>query len=84
MRDFLLRLLIISVAAVYCTENKDKASIIQLTSSPAQFHFASGNITAHKMADEGVPRNVIKSVLSVEQSEGVGARVRRSIGRQEV
>eukprot|EP00057_Strongylocentrotus_purpuratus_P032835 XP_789037.2 PREDICTED: pirin isoform X1 [Strongylocentrotus purpuratus] len=84
MQDFLLRLLIISVAAVYCTENKDKASIIQLTPSITQFHFASGNITANKMADEGVPRNVVKSVLSVEQSEGVGARVRRSIGRQEL
>lgn len=30
------------------------------------------------------PRKVSKMVLSVEQSEGVGARVRRSIGRKEV
>lgn len=29
-------------------------------------------------------RHVIKSVLSREQSEGVGARVRRSVGRQEL
>ncbi len=29
-------------------------------------------------------RRVTKVVLSVEQSEGVGARVRRSIGRKEV
>lgn len=29
-------------------------------------------------------RRVEKTVLSVEQSEGVGARVRRSIGRKEV
>lgn len=29
-------------------------------------------------------RNVTKTVLSVEQSEGVGARVRRSIGRREL
>lgn len=29
-------------------------------------------------------RKVEKVVLSVEQSEGVGARVRRSIGRREV
>lgn len=29
-------------------------------------------------------RSVIQSVLSVEQSEGVGARVRRSIGRPEL
>lgn len=29
-------------------------------------------------------RRVAKVVLSVEQSEGVGARVRRSIGRKEV
>lgn len=29
-------------------------------------------------------RKVVKTVLSVEQSEGVGARVRRSIGRHEI
>ncbi|KAM8975494.1 pirin [Pelodytes ibericus] len=29
-------------------------------------------------------REVVKTVLSVEQSEGLGARVRRSIGRQEL
>ena len=29
-------------------------------------------------------RRIIKKVLSVEQDEGVGARVRRSIGRAEV
>ena len=29
-------------------------------------------------------RTVTKAVLSVEQDEGVGARVRRSIGRKEV
>ncbi|KAG0285095.1 hypothetical protein BGZ98_005662, partial [Dissophora globulifera] len=29
-------------------------------------------------------RNIVKSVLSQEQSEGVGARVRRSIGRPEL
>ena len=29
-------------------------------------------------------RAIVKKVLSVEQAEGVGARVRRSIGRQEV
>lgn len=29
-------------------------------------------------------RKVDRTVLSVEQSEGVGARVRRSIGRKEV
>jgi hypothetical protein len=31
-----------------------------------------------------VSRVVSKKVLSVEQAEGVGARVRRSIGRSEV
>jgi redox-sensitive bicupin YhaK (pirin superfamily) len=31
-----------------------------------------------------VPRSVKQKVLSVEQAEGVGARVRRSIGRQEL
>lgn len=34
------------------------------------------------MATKG--RNPQKKVLSVEQSEGVGARVRRSIGRPEI
>ena len=29
-------------------------------------------------------RAIVKKVLSVEQGEGVGARVRRSVGRQEV
>lgn len=29
-------------------------------------------------------RQVVKKVLSVEQAEGVGARVRRSVGRPEV
>ena len=29
-------------------------------------------------------RTIIKKVLSVEQAEGVGARVRRSVGRPEV
>ena len=29
-------------------------------------------------------RAIVKKVLSVEQAEGVGARVRRSVGRQEV
>ena len=32
----------------------------------------------------GVARAVIKKILSVEQAEGVGARVRRSVGRPEV
>ena len=27
-----------------------------------------------------IPKSIIQSVLSIEQSEGVGARVRRSIG----
>lgn len=29
-------------------------------------------------------RTIVKKVLSVEQAEGVGARVRRSVGRPEV
>lgn len=29
-------------------------------------------------------RAIVKKVLSVEQAEGVGARVRRSVGRPEV
>ena len=32
----------------------------------------------------GTARAIIKKVLSVEQAEGVGARVRRSVGRPEV
>ena len=29
-------------------------------------------------------RQIVKKILSVEQAEGVGARVRRSVGRPEV
>lgn len=36
------------------------------------------------MATQQVDREIIKAVLSQEQSEGVGARVRRSIGRPEL
>ena len=32
----------------------------------------------------GGARAVVKKILSVEQAEGVGARVRRSVGRPEV
>lgn len=32
----------------------------------------------------GGVRAIVKKVLSVEQAEGVGARVRRSVGRPEV
>ena len=32
----------------------------------------------------GAARAVVKKILSVEQAEGVGARVRRSVGRPEV
>ncbi|XP_063970380.1 pirin-like isoform X3 [Lytechinus pictus] len=70
--------------SVYCIENQDKYSVVQLDSSPTKFHFASGNLSTNKMADEGIPRKVVKSVLSVEQSEGVGAKVRRSVGRPEL
>lgn len=35
--------------------------------------------STHSMA-----RRIIKKILSVEQAEGVGARVRRSVGRPEV
>jgi hypothetical protein len=31
----------------------------------------------------GAARAIVKKVLSVEQAEGVGARVRRSVGRPE-
>lgn len=37
-----------------------------------------------KPADMAIPRLVRKAFLAVEQSEGVGARVRRSIGRPEL
>lgn len=33
---------------------------------------------------EAMARQILKKVLSVEQAEGVGARVRRSVGRPEV
>lgn len=49
-----------------------------------------GGVCSVTRLDSLYPRNismsrtVIKNVLSVEQSEGVGAKVRRSIGRPEV
>ena len=43
-----------------------------------KFEFAS-TVTRDTMS-----RHIVKSVLSREQSEGVGARVRRSVGRPEV
>ena len=44
-----------------------------------RFISLSGNDTEQMAA-----RRVIKKVLSVEQAEGAGARVRRSVGRPEV
>ena len=34
--------------------------------------------------DIAMSRRIVKKILSVEQAEGVGARVRRSVGRPEV
>lgn len=57
----------------------------------------SSDITSHPVTSPANPwlfgtatgmsttaRKVVKKVLSVEQDEGVGARVRRSVGRPEV
>jgi len=41
-------------------------------------------MVAHCRDTMSKSRVVAKKVLSVEQSEGVGARVRRSVGRPEV
>ena len=48
---------------------------------PQQKYCTSGITTA---TDRSMSRTVYQNVLSVEQEEGVGARVRRSIGRPEV
>lgn len=47
-------------------------------SSQIRWQFASSS------AMSGGARAVVKKILSVEQAEGVGARVRRSVGRPEV
>ena len=44
----------------------------------SDFKFSSGS------GNHTMSRTVVKSVLSVEQDEGLGARVRRSVGRAEV
>ena len=58
------------------TESQREA-IFQLLSS-ADWKFESSE-TMSKAA-----RAIVKKVLSIEQAEGVGTRVRRSVGRQEV
>lgn len=61
--------LLISATVVVCFENTDQ---------PAPWRFG----IAAKMSTAA--RQVVKKVLSVEQDEGEGARVRRSVGRPEV
>ena len=46
--------------------------------------FSQDQVTWHFSAMGGGVRAIVKKVLSVEQAEGVGARVRRSVGRPEV
>ena len=48
---------------------------------PQQKYCTSGITTA---IDRSMSRTVYQNVISVEQEEGLGARVRRSIGRPEV
>lgn len=83
MQEVFLLLLIIIHSAKTSVEEESTSDIF---SPPLkQFHFASGNFSAlHESMAEGTPRKIVKSVLSVEQSEGVGARVRRSVGRPEL
>lgn len=49
--------------------------------SQTDWKFSSTGVAAEM---SGRARAIVKKVLSVEQAEGVGARVRRSVGRPEV
>ena len=49
-----------------------------------EFPYSPQQADWHFAAMGGGARAIAKKILSVEQAEGVGARVRRSVGRQEV
>ena len=60
-------------------------SQIALEDSRGVWRFGSTGVTETEEREmSGAARAVVKKVLSVEQAEGVGARVRRSVGRAEV
>lgn len=61
----------------HCTQLAVVLTVLSVISGET-FNFGSAAANMNKA------RAIVKKVLSVEQAEGVGARVRRSIGRQEV
>lgn len=69
------RILILAIALQHA---EPQGEAIFQPSSSTDWKFESAE-TMSKAA-----RAIMKKVLSIEQAEGVGARVRRSIGRQEV
>lgn len=61
--------------------------VLQLSSSDNSFHRSTATDDAWRFGiatEMSTARQVVKKILSVEQDEGVGARVRRSVGRPEV
>lgn len=68
----------IFILAVVLNQAESREESVYQPSTAAYWKFESTE-TMSKAA-----RAVVKKVLSVEQAEGVGARVRRSVGRQEV
>ena len=65
-------------------ESSQKLTSSQDFESVKQFKFGTNSSNTITRGTMSKSRHVIQSVLSREQSEGVGARVRRSVGRQEV
>ncbi|XP_046579779.1 uncharacterized protein LOC124287291 [Haliotis rubra] len=60
-------------------------SLLPVTSSHSDlFQAGQGHFKFASNVTSGMSRQVILNVLSVEQDEGVGARVRRSVGRSEL
>lgn len=76
----IIQRIIIFALAIFELVASQEDAIWQPTTSPQlnQWKFESTE-TMNETA-----RAIIKKVLSVEQAEGVGARVRRSVGRREV
>ena len=68
----------ILILAIVLKQAESQGEAIYQPSTSTDWKFESTE-TMSKVA-----RAIVKKVLSVEQAEGVGARVRRSVGRQEV
>lgn len=72
------RILILAIAIQLVESQEETIYQPSISSQSNHLRFASAE-TMNKTV-----RAIIKKVLSVEQAEGVGAHVRRSVGRHEV